>query len=109
MYQSAAIETNSVEMFIDKIVTNEAKSLSYVPVKYFKKKENMMYAELLRDMNSFPSNEDFVNGRAMLIDGKRIFGQFAKLRFVVYQDSYDKYFEINSFNIRTTNSERSYK
>jgi hypothetical protein len=109
IFQTISIECNAAQWFSDKIITNEQNSFSYIPVKYFKKKENMLYAELLRDMNSFPTVEDVANGRVMLFDGKRMFGQFARIRFVVYDDSLGNYFEVNAFNVRSTDSERSFK
>jgi hypothetical protein len=109
IYQSVEVESNSVRWYVDEVVTPEPFSYSYIPVKYFKKKENIQYASVLRDMSSYPSDEDLRLNRSMLLDGKRMFGQFGRFRFLVYIDDADKYFEVGAFNIRNTFSEKTGK
>lgn len=109
VYQSVAIECNNGDWYVDKIITNEPNSFSYIPVKYFKKEENILYAEMLRDMNSYPDADDVKLDRSMLFDGKRLFGQFIRMRFVSGMRTIGKFFQLNEILLRTTNSERSGK
>lgn len=109
VYQSVAIESDKIKYFIDKAGTEEANSFSYVPPAYLKRKENVWYAELLRDMNSYPSLLPKDAFRIMLFDGKRLFGHWLRLRLVRDLTQLNQYNEFNGVSVRLIGSEKSNK
>jgi hypothetical protein len=74
---------------------------------YWKKKENVYYAEILRDMNSF-FDANFMQ-LSTLIEGKRMFGKYAVLRFVMENAKWNSYNELNKLLVLLTGSELSLK
>ncbi|MFX1709066.1 carboxypeptidase-like regulatory domain-containing protein [Chitinophaga sp. CC14] len=107
IFQSLAVESNAVDYFVDKIITNERNSFSYIPQAYWKRKEGVWYSELQRDMNSYPDpNKPVVS---MLADGKRIFGTYALVRLVRNTNSREVYNELSNIWMRFSFSERSEK
>ena len=93
--------------FIDRIKTEEKNSFSYIPQSGFKRKENMQYACVLRDMSSyFDPNKYQVS---MLFDGKRLFGRYMRARLALTEENEDKYFELNRIWALVSGSELSMK
>lgn len=102
IFQNLALDINGKKLFADKIFTNEYNSFSYVPVNLFDKKENLYYAPLLRDMNSYPPINKDELFRSMLWDGKRIFSLYMVTRFIGDPNSDGAYFELkNIYNLIT--------
>ena len=102
--QSVSHDCNNVGWFIDSIYTNEKNSFSYIPLNYFKKKENMYYAPLLRDANSYPNPFNNETWRSMLVDGKRIFGRYIVFRMVGDDNYPNTYRQLNNVYLLTTES-----
>ena len=109
IFQSLTVESQVLPYFVDLLFTDETNSYSYVPLNYWKSKEGIWYTEVLRDMNSYQPLEDPAKFPPMLIDGKRVFGQFAYLRLVRDTRFRRMYNEFNNFWVRITASERSEK
>lgn len=109
IFQSVSLGCTDVYWHADRILTNERYSYSYLPPAYFKKKEHVLYAELLCDMNSYPTEADNQQGRLMLFDGKRIFGSFMQMRLCVNDSDAVKYFEMDGIQVRTIESQRTGK
>jgi len=107
IFESISEEIQPFALYIDSIKTEEPNSFSYVPQPYFKKKENIQYAELLRDMSSyFDPNKYQVS---MLLDGKRLFGRYALVRLVAAPTNQSAYFELSRIWILFSGSELSMK
>jgi hypothetical protein len=107
IFQSISEEIKQFPLMVDRIYTNEPNSYSYIPNPYFKKKENIHYAEILRDMSSyFDPNKQQVS---MLVDGKRIFGQYAVIRLIPNGTNESSYFELNKIWVLFSGSELSMK
>ncbi len=100
-------EIQPFAMYIDRIITEEENSFSYVPQSYFVKKENIQYSEMLCDMSSY--FDPNIYKVSMLVDGKRIFGRYALIRFVLNSENQDKYFELSKILVLVSGSELSMK
>lgn len=107
--QAWAIESNNHKHVITNIRTNEVNCFSYVPSAYMKKKENIWYSKVLRDMNSYPSADPVYAYRRMLIDGKRLFGTFFDITIVADPEKLDEYCEVDNVLLRAIGSELSDK
>lgn len=107
IFQSISIESNGMKYFADFIQTNEKNSYSYLPLAMWKKKENIYYSEILRDMNSF--DIDNTTFRSKLYDGKRMFGTFMRIRLVRDTNNRTGYNELNNIWVRIIGSELSEK
>ena len=107
VYQSVAIEGTDVKYFIDRIFTDSPMAFSYIPLAFFVKRGNVWYAEILRDMNTYPNQSNPVV--SMLQDGKSMTGNYAKFRIVSDPLSSDKYSEVNNVLVRLIGSEKSEK
>lgn len=107
--QSAVIESNNMLWFVDRVMTEEQNSLSYIPPAYMKRKENIWYSEFLADMNSYPNPDPAQLFRRMLIDGKRVYGQSLRIRLVADTSRLGEYCELNNLWVRTAASEKSGK
>lgn len=107
IFQSLTQECLPTNFFVDKITTPEKNSFSYVPQKYWVRKENTFYAEVLRDMSSY-FDANFMKV-STLIEGKRVFGKYALIRFVMIEANQDTYFELNKIWCLLTGSELSEK
>lgn len=107
IFQSISQEILPNNLFVDSIITSEKNSFSYVPQNYWKRKENTWYSEILRDMSSyFDANFMHVS---TLIEGKRMFGKYAEIRFVMISAKQDEYFELGKIWVLVTGSELSEK
>lgn len=93
--------------FVDRIVTSEKNSFSYIPQNYWVRKENTWYAPVLRDMGSYFDNN--VMQISTLIEGKRMFGKYALIRFVMVNSKQDVYNELGKIWVLVTGSELSRK
>lgn len=103
IYQNVIVDDPHLPWFIDKIETSEHNCFSYLPLSYFKKKMNVWYAELLRDMNSYNVQDGYLY-RTMLIDGKTLFGDWARMRFVGDPRKTDAYSELKGLDVQVTGS-----
>lgn len=102
--QAVSQNINGSLLFIDQIFENQPNSFSYIPANYWKQKETIYYAEVLRDLSSYmPVSPDELF-RSGLQDGRRIFGSYMICRFVQRYDDLGKYFQVSSFNYLFTNS-----
>jgi len=93
--------------FVDRIVTSEKNSFSYIPQNHWVRKENTWYAPVLRDMSSYFDNN--VMQVSTLIEGKRMFGKYALIRFVMVNSKQDVYNELGKIWVLVTGSELSEK
>jgi hypothetical protein len=93
--QSISLDS-TMTWFVDLLMTNEVNSYSYIPLNYFKKKENVFYSEVLRDLNTYPNPAPEELFRSMLLDGKRVFGLFALCRLVGNPNEPNTYRELKS-------------
>lgn len=107
IFQSISEEIKQFPLMVDRVYTNEPNSYSYIPEDYFKKKENIHYAEFLRDMSSYFDPNKYQ--QSMLIDGKRMFGQYASIRLIPTTQNQSKYFELNKIWVLFSGSELSMK
>jgi hypothetical protein len=107
IFESISEEIQPFPLMADRIITNEKNSFSYIPSMYFKKKENIQYAEILRDMSSYydPNKKQV----SMLLGGKRMFGKYALIRLIPTEENEDKYFELNQILVLFSGSELSMK
>ena len=62
---------------------------------------------LLCDMSSY--FDPNIYKVSMLVDGKRIFGRYALIRFVLNSENQDKYFELSKILVLVSGSELSMK
>lgn len=107
VFQSISQECLPTNFFADRILTSEKNAISYVPQNYWQRKENTWYAEILRDMNSYFDANYMQN--STLIEGKRMFGKYALIRFVMAEDRQATYFELNKLWCLLFGSELSEK
>lgn len=107
IFQSASQEILPQTMFVDRIMTEEINSLSYLPMPYWNKKENIFYGAFWRDMASY-WDANYMQ-ESTYFEGKRIFGKFAFMRYVNTYDNSDKYFALTHFWTLLTGSELSMK
>jgi len=99
LFQSIANDSNPNGWFIDLMYTNFLNSYTYLSSNQFKKKEGQWYAAILRNMNSYPSNNPQDLFRSMLVDGYRIFGRYLVFRMVGKFSTLNKYNQINNIYI----------
>lgn len=107
IYLSASQEILPQTMFVDRIMSEEINSLSYLPMPYWTKKENIFYGAFWRDMASY-WDANYMQ-ESTYFEGKRIFGKFAFMRYVNTYDNSDKYFALTHFWTLVTGSELSMK
>ena len=107
IFQSISEEIQPFALMADRVKTEEKNSFSYIPQSAFKRKENMQYAPVFRDMSSyFDPNKYQVS---MLFDGKRMFGRYALVRLIAIEGNENKYFELNRVWVLVSGSELSKK
>lgn len=105
VFQSISIDSDNFKYFVDRIFTDEKNSNSYIPFVYFKRKENVYFAEILRDASSYVDNTYKTIWTSTLIDGKRVFGKWMRFRVVSTPDGLDQYDEIDTIDVQLINSE----
>lgn len=96
LFQSLAHDSNPNSWFVDTMYTNFKNSFSYLSANQFKKKEDMWYAAILRNMNAYPSNDPQDLFRSMLFDGYRMFGRYLVFRMVGSFTGLEEYTELNN-------------
>jgi hypothetical protein len=107
IFQSLSEEIQPFALYVDRVYTEEKNSYSYIPYSVFKKKENIQYAEFMRDMSSYFDPNKYQ--LSMLIDGKRIFGRVAVIRLTTTGEHDDKFFKLSRIWVLFSGSELSLK
>lgn len=102
--QAISQNINGSQFFADQIYDTQTNSFSYIPANLWKQKEKMFYAEVLRNMMSYPPVNSEEIFRSMLFDGKRIFGNYMVCRFVQKYEDLGNYFQLSAINYLFTNS-----
>lgn len=102
--QAISQDANGSFMYADMIYENQVNSFSYVPANRWIEKQKTFYAEVLRDMASYPDPAPANLFRSMLFDGKRIFGGYIVARFVQNFDDLGTYFQLAGISYLTANS-----
>lgn len=82
--------------YVDLVYDNELGSFSFIPLNFFKKKENVFYAPLLRNMVSYPPIEPELLFESMLFDGKRICSRYVVIRLVGDPNNLNGYFQLSN-------------
>lgn len=103
-FQGLSHDTNPSGWFVDLIFTNFVNSYSYLSSNKFKKKETMFYAAILRNMNSYPSNNPIDLFRSMLADGYRNIGRYIVIRMIGDFSTLNQYKQLNNIYLLSTNS-----
>lgn len=102
--QAISQEINGSKMFADLIYDTQQNSMSYIPANYFDEREKLFYAEVLKNMVSYPSVNPDELFRSMLHDGKRMFSNYFVCRMVQKYTDLGKYFQFTGLNYLFTNS-----
>jgi hypothetical protein len=107
-FQAIAQNIKGQNLILEQVHTEAWNSYSYIPQAYWIKKQDIIYAELLRDMTGYfdPNKPQIIS---QLIDGKRIVGKWVFLRFTVPMDKAGQYFELDSILIQMAKSELTSK
>jgi hypothetical protein len=87
---------NGSSFYADMIYGTQQNSFSFIPSNRWKEKEKTTYAEVLRDMASYPPTDPNELFRSMLFDGKRLFSPYFICRFVQDYAELGKYFQLSS-------------
>lgn len=95
---------NGSGFFADMLYGTQPNSFSYIPDNYWKDREKMRYAVVLRDMASYPPIEESQLFRSMLFDGKRMFGPYIIARLVQRYPDLGKYFQLTGIEVLFTAS-----
>jgi hypothetical protein len=107
IYQNLIISSADTKYFADRVITDDPKAFSYIPLAHFKRKEKVLYAPFLRNMASYPNPNKPV--ASLLADGGRVFGKTALVRLVSDPNNNEDYGELNGISYRIAGSERSAK
>ena len=99
LFQSIAHDSNPNGWFIDLMYTNFINSFTYLSSNQFKKKEGQWYAAILRNMNSYPSNDPQDLFRTMLFDGGAVRGRYLVFRMIGNYSTANKYNQLNNVYI----------
>lgn len=102
--QSISIDSNPYCFWVDLIYSNFYNSYSYLSLNQFKKKENLFYAAVLRNLNSYPSNQPEDLFRSNLFDGGRTYGLYFVIRFIMDLNNLNKYNEMKGCSFLFTTS-----
>jgi hypothetical protein len=102
--QAISQNINGSSLYADLIYESQPYSFSYIPANRWIEKEKTFYAEVLRDMNSYPPVDPAQLFRSMLFDGKRIFGPYMLCRFIQKYADLGKYFQFTGMNYLFTDS-----
>lgn len=102
-------QNSNPALFSDLIYTSFFNSFTYIPANYFKLKAGEIYSQVLRDMNSYPSNLRELQYLSMLQDGKRIYDVFFVIRMVGFYQTLNKYFQMNNMYAVLTEDKPSRK
>lgn len=107
VFQSALLQLKGDVFFVDKIITDNPRTFSYIPLFYWNKKFNIWFATMLGDGNTYPDPNHKVPSQ--LIDGHRITAFYARIRFVKGPETLDQYFELDKIAVRICGSEKTDK
>lgn len=107
VFQSILLQLKGDAFFVDKIVTDNPRMFSYIPLFYWNKKFNIWFATILGDGNTYPDPNHMVPSQ--LIDGQRINGFYARVRIVKGPETLDQYFELDKIAVRICGSEKTDK
>lgn len=105
-FQNVTIESPVIQYFVDRIVTTNPNTLSYIPKAHFKRKKNIWYGPLLRDMASYPDAQHPVPSQ-LLDGGGKISGEYCKVRFVRDLERMNEYSEVDGFYMQYIGLEKS--
>lgn len=109
IFQGMAQDLLPNPLRIDMVYDNEEDSFSYLPSNYIKKKENVYYGSLLRDMTSYLRNNEDEGFRSTLQDGKRMFGRYCIVRFTGIANKLNEYFQLSGLFYQLTDSSSNKK
>lgn len=98
IFGSISYNCHGSTLFADFIFDEQTNSFSYIPVNLWKEKEHINYAEILRDMASYPPVNPEELFRSMLFCGKRVFGDKMLCRFVQNFEDLGKYFQLSGIS-----------
>jgi hypothetical protein len=104
IFQAIIINDSRLSWFVDRFVTSQENSFSYVPILYMNKAEGVHYSRLLMDMNCYPSMNPEESYRCMIFDGKRMFGNWGKFRIVGDPNQMNAYDEMNDIIVRVASA-----
>lgn len=107
VYQSLFLQLSGDPFFVDKIITNNPKLFSYIPLAYWKKRFNIWFSTILGDGNTYPDPNHPVPSQ--LIDGNKVIGFWARIRFVKAPNTLSNYFELEKIATRVCGSEKTDK
>lgn len=96
MNQSLSLDSNPFGWFVDLMYTNFPNSFSYLSTNKFGNKEQLFYAAILRNMNSYPNPDPEQLFRSMLQDGYRMVGQYLVFRLVGDPTKLNQYNELTN-------------
>lgn len=99
VFQSMAHDSNPNGWIVDLMYTTFINSFTYLSANQFKKKQGQWYAGILRNMNSYPSNNPDELFRSMLFDGYCMRGRYLVFRMVGANATLNKYNELNNIYI----------
>jgi hypothetical protein len=107
VFQSIFLQLTGDPFFADKIITNNPRMFSYIPLAYWKRKFNIWFATILGDGNTYPDPNHPVPSQ--LIDGNKVNGFWARIRFVKAPNTLSNYFELEKVAVRVCGSEKTDK
>lgn len=82
MEQSFSLDSNPFGWYIDLMYTDFKNGFSYLSTNQFQNKENLFYAAIQRNANSYPPIAPEELFRSMFVDGYRVVGQYLVFRMV---------------------------
>jgi len=104
IFGSLSYDCHGSTLFVDYIFDEQTNCFSFIPWNRWKEKEHINYAEILRNMVSYPPIDPAELFRSMLFDGKRIFGSQMVCRFVQKYEDLGTYFQLSGIDCLFTNS-----
>lgn len=99
LYQSIAHDSNPHGWFIDLMYTTFINSFTYLSANKFKKRQGQWYSPVLRNMNSYPSNNPQEIFRNMHFDGYLMRGRYLVFRMVGTNSTLNEYTQLNNIYI----------
>jgi len=107
LLQGISQDSRGISYLVDSVKSNMPNVYSYVPKSYFKRKEGVYYASILRNTNTYPNTTN--KKESNLIEGGVISGLWFKLRLVRDINFRDSYNELNYLFLRFITREKSKK
>ena len=112
VWESISLDINGMAFYFASMYTNEPNSFSYISMKQITDKENLYYASVKKDMNSYPEptpNQSPQWFRSMQLDGKRVYSLFLVYTLVQDPMNLGNYFEIKKIYTLYRSSARTKK